>query len=57
MQLKANAKQAIDDAAAKKNEIDQHPTATQEEKDAAKQKWMKKKLAKRAIDSSTTNDA
>ena len=26
----------------KKNEIDQHPTATQEEKDAEKQKWMKK---------------
>ena len=55
---KANAKQAIDDAAAKKNEIDQHPTATQEEKDAAKAKVDEEVAkAKRAIDSSTTNDA
>ena len=37
--LKAAARKAIDDAAtAKKQEIDQHPTATQEEKDAAKAK-------------------
>ena len=36
---KAAARKAIDDAAtAKKQEIDQHPTATQEEKDAAKAK-------------------
>ncbi|WP_180536546.1 DUF1542 domain-containing protein, partial [Staphylococcus haemolyticus] len=55
---KANAKQAIDDAAAKKNEIDQHPTSTQEEKDAAKAKVDEEVAkAKRAIDSSTTNDA
>ena len=42
----------------KKNEIDQHPTATQEEKDATKAKVDEEVAkAKRAIDSSTTNDA
>ncbi|MGY0756175.1 SasC/FmtB family protein [Staphylococcus haemolyticus] len=55
---KANAKQAIDDAAtAKKQEIDQHPTATKEEKDAAKAKVDEEvDKAKKAIDASTTND-
>ncbi|MFP3488047.1 DUF1542 domain-containing protein [Staphylococcus sp. SIMBA_130] len=55
---KANAKQAIDDAAAKKNEIDQHPTATQEEKDAAKAKVDEEATkAKQLIDQASTNDA
>ncbi|MCH4458701.1 DUF1542 domain-containing protein [Staphylococcus haemolyticus] len=55
---KANAKQAIDDAAtAKKQEIDQHPTATKEEKDVAKAKVDEEvDKAKKAIDASTTND-
>ncbi len=55
---KANAKQAIDDAAtAKKQEIDQHPTATKEEKDAVKAKVDEEvDKAKKAIDASTTND-
>ncbi|MDT0706572.1 SasC/FmtB family protein [Staphylococcus haemolyticus] len=55
---KANAKQAIDDAAtAKKQEIDQHPTAIKEEKDAAKAKVDEEvDKAKKAIDASTTND-
>ena len=42
----------------KKNEIDQHPTATQEEKMQRKAKVDEEVAkAKRAIDSSTTNDA
>ena len=41
----------------KKNEIDQHPTATQEEKDAKAKVDEEVAKAKRAIDSSTTNDA
>ena len=55
---KANAKQAVDDAAtAKKHEIDQHPTATHEEKEAAKAKVDEEvDKAKKAIDASTTND-
>ncbi|WP_145432852.1 SasC/FmtB family protein [Staphylococcus haemolyticus] len=55
---KAAARKAIDDAAtAKKQEIDQHPTATQEEKDAAKAKVDEEATkAKNNIDQSTTNN-
>ncbi|UDI77993.1 DUF1542 domain-containing protein [Staphylococcus taiwanensis] len=55
---KAAARKAIDDAAiAKKNEIDQHPTATQEEKDAAKAKVdAEVQKAKDAITQANTNN-
>ncbi|MDN7233556.1 SasC/FmtB family protein [Staphylococcus haemolyticus] len=56
---KAAARKAIDDAAtAKKEAINNTSDATQEEKDAAKAKVDEEVAkAKRAIDSSTTNDA
>ncbi|MGV3096212.1 SasC/FmtB family protein [Staphylococcus borealis] len=55
---KAAARKAIDDAAiAKKNEIDQHPTATQEEKDAAKARVdAEVQKAKDAITRANTNN-
>ena len=42
MQLKANAKQAIDDAAAKKMKLTNIQQLQEEKKMQQKQKWMKK---------------